>query len=79
MQRDRFRLDPDLVSAVRARFGKPAFDTAAGASARLAADRSQSRPFDAWVETNIRPHREAAYLGRDLPQARDRHPRRCQR
>ena len=62
MQPERFRLDPGLVAAIRARFGQPGFDPPGDAAERLAADRKRSRAFDAWVETNTHPHREAGYI-----------------
>jgi len=62
MDRARYRLTPETVDAIRARFGVPNFNAPADAADRLAADRRANPLFDRWVRTNTHPHRAPGYI-----------------
>ncbi|MBV1837792.1 nitrite/sulfite reductase [Acetobacter estunensis] len=62
MDRSRYRLEPDLIAAIRARFGTPDFASEGGAPAELTKARAADRKFDAWVRTNTNPHKAPGYI-----------------
>ncbi len=62
MPRHRFRLEPETVAAIAARFGTPALEAPADAAAALDADRAADPGFDRWVSTNTHPHRDPGHI-----------------
>ncbi|WP_323990612.1 nitrite/sulfite reductase [Nguyenibacter sp. L1] len=62
MDRARYRLPPETVAAIRARFGTPDLAAPAGAAESLAAARAADRAFDRWARTNTHPHRHPGYI-----------------
>ncbi|GBQ20163.1 nitrite/sulfite reductase [Acetobacter estunensis NRIC 0472] len=62
MDRSRYRLNPDLIAAIRARFGTPDFASEGDAPAQLTKARAADRKFDAWVRTNTNPHKAPGYI-----------------
>jgi sulfite reductase (NADPH) hemoprotein beta-component len=60
--KERYRLDPEIVDAIRARFGEPHFDAPEDAPAKLSDHRRRDPGFDLWVRTNSHPHRMAGYI-----------------
>ncbi|GAB3593374.1 nitrite/sulfite reductase [Acetobacter peroxydans] len=61
MDRSRYRLPPEVVEAIRARFGAPAFETLPDGAEALAAQCRADRAFAAWVGTNTHPHKQPGY------------------
>lgn len=61
MNRADYRLEPDIVAGIRARFGIPALDAPADAADTLAAGRKADPAFDRWVRTNTHPHRHPGF------------------
>jgi sulfite reductase (NADPH) hemoprotein beta-component len=61
MDRGRYRLPPEVVEAIRARFGAPAFETVADGAEALAAQCRANREFAGWVATNTHPHKQPGY------------------
>jgi sulfite reductase (NADPH) hemoprotein beta-component len=57
-----YRLGPDNVEAIPARFGKPHLDAPVDAPAELSKHRRRDPAFDLWVQTNSHPHRAAGYI-----------------
>ena len=62
MDRARYRLEPAIVAAIRARFGAPAFAPEGNAATILAEDRRRDAAFDAWVRTNTHEHKAPGYI-----------------
>ncbi|GBQ63079.1 nitrite/sulfite reductase [Ameyamaea chiangmaiensis NBRC 103196] len=62
MDRARYRLTPETVAAIRARFGTPDLIAPADAPAKLAADRAANPHFDRWARTNTHPHRAPGFI-----------------
>jgi len=62
MPRERYRLEPEIVTAIRARFGTPELAAHDGAEAALREARRRSLAFDQWVGTNTHPHRDPGYI-----------------
>ncbi|ACI52854.1 nitrite/sulfite reductase hemoprotein beta-component ferrodoxin domain protein [Gluconacetobacter diazotrophicus PA1 5] len=62
MDRARYRLPPETVAAIRARFGTPDLDAPADAAGHLDRARRADPAFDRWVRTNTHPHRTAGYI-----------------
>ena len=60
--KERYRLGPDIVEAIRARFGKPYLDAPEDAPAELSKHRRRDPAFDLWVRTSGHPHRAAGYI-----------------
>jgi len=60
--RAKYRLDPELVAAIRAHFAPPAFDVLPAASAALARQVAADRDFADWVAHNTNPHRQPGYV-----------------
>jgi sulfite reductase (NADPH) hemoprotein beta-component len=63
--KERYRLGPDIVEAIRARF-EPHLDAPEDAPAELSKHRR--RDPDLWVQTNSHPHRAAGYISVVLSQ-----------
>ena len=61
MDRSRYRLPAEVVEAIRARFGAPAFETLPDGAESLAAQCRADREFAAWVSTNTHPHKQSGY------------------
>ncbi|MBB2166461.1 nitrite/sulfite reductase [Gluconacetobacter sp. 1b LMG 1731] len=62
MNRARYRLPPETVAAIRARFGTPDLNAPDDAAARLDRARRADPAFDRWVRTNTHPHRAPGYI-----------------
>ncbi len=62
MDRARYRIEPALVAAIKARFGAPDFAPEGNAAAVLAEDRRRDIAFDAWVRTNTHEHKAPGYI-----------------
>jgi sulfite reductase (NADPH) hemoprotein beta-component len=60
--KERYWLGPEIVDAIRARFGKPHLDAPEDAPAELSKHRRRDPAFDLWVQTNSHPHRAAGYI-----------------
>jgi sulfite reductase (NADPH) hemoprotein beta-component len=60
--KERYRLGPEIVEAIRARFGNPHLDAPEEAPAELSKHRRHDPAFDLWVQTNSHPHRAAGYI-----------------
>lgn len=61
MDRSRYRLQPEVVAAIRARFATPVFEDASAGTAQLAAQTKVDPAFAAWVGTNTHPHQQDGY------------------
>lgn len=61
MDRSRYRLQPEVVEAIRARFASPVFEDASAASAQLAEQVKTDPDFATWVGTNTHPHQQDGY------------------
>lgn len=62
MDRARYHLPPEIVEAIRARFGAPVFDADAAQAEQALALRLKADPeFAAWVRTNTHPHKQQGY------------------
>ncbi|MFT9417062.1 nitrite/sulfite reductase [Acetobacter sp.] len=61
MDRSRYRLLPEVVAAIRARFANPVFEDASAGTAQLAAQTKADPAFAAWVGTNTHPHQQDGY------------------
>ncbi len=62
LPREKFRLEPDVVAAIRAHFAPPPFAAPPGAEAALAARIAADADFAVWVARNTHPHRERGYI-----------------
>ena len=60
--KDKFRLEPEIVAAIAARFPAPAFETLSEAPPALAEARAGNAEFAAWVERNTHPHKAPGYV-----------------
>lgn len=56
MNPDHYRLSPETVEAIRARFAAPDLSAPEGASDALARDRRDNPDFARWVRSNTHPH-----------------------
>ncbi|MGD7068598.1 nitrite/sulfite reductase [Acetobacter sp. AAB5] len=61
MDRARYRLPPEIVAAIQARFGTPEFQSENGAADALAAQQKADAVFDTWVRTNTHAHKQPGY------------------
>ncbi|WP_025825161.1 nitrite/sulfite reductase [Acetobacter okinawensis] len=61
MDRNRYRLQPEVVEAIRARFASPVFEDASATSAQLAEQVKTDPDFATWVGTNTHPHQRDGY------------------
>ena len=57
-----YRLTPDMVAAIRARFAAPDLTAPPDAAATLEADRARHPAFDRWARSNTHPHRAPGYI-----------------
>jgi sulfite reductase (NADPH) hemoprotein beta-component len=62
LPRDKFRLDPAVVSAIRAHFAPPAFAAPPDAAAALARRTAADPAFADWVAHNTHPHKQPGYI-----------------
>ncbi|PYD47849.1 nitrite/sulfite reductase [Novacetimonas pomaceti] len=62
MDRARYRLEPAIVDAIRARFAVPDLHAPADAATRMNDARTRVPAFDRWVRTNTHPHRVAGFI-----------------
>ncbi|NVN45009.1 nitrite/sulfite reductase [Asaia siamensis] len=56
MNPEHYRLDPETVAAIKARFAAPDLTASPDAESRLKADRRSDIAFDRWVRSNTHPH-----------------------
>ncbi|GBR10922.1 nitrite/sulfite reductase [Asaia spathodeae] len=56
MNPEHYRLDPETVAAIKARFAAPDLTASPDAESRLKADRQSDIAFDRWVRSNTHPH-----------------------
>ncbi|GBR10003.1 nitrite/sulfite reductase [Asaia siamensis] len=56
MNPEHYRLDPETVAAIKARFAAPDLTASPDAESRLKADRQNDIAFDRWVRSNTHPH-----------------------
>jgi sulfite reductase (NADPH) hemoprotein beta-component len=60
--RQKFRVDPAVIAAIRAHFAPPDFEPARDAAARLAHYVGADQEFAAWVAHNTHPHKQPGYI-----------------
>ncbi|MBR0560664.1 nitrite/sulfite reductase [Neokomagataea anthophila] len=58
----RYRLSPEMVASIEARFAAPDLQAPEGASAVLAEQRAQNMVFDRWVRSNTHAHRSEGHI-----------------
>ncbi|WP_336945440.1 nitrite/sulfite reductase [Asaia sp. HN010] len=56
MNPEHYRLAPETVAAIKARFAAPDLTASADAETRLKSDRQSDIAFDRWVRSNTHPH-----------------------
>ena len=57
----KYRLDPEIVAAIRAHFAPPPFAGSPAESPALEAARAADPAFARWLSTNVAPHRQPGY------------------
>ena len=62
MDRTKYRLEPEIVAGIRARFADPAFETLENDPPEFRQARISNPAFDEWVRTNTHPHRIPGYI-----------------
>lgn len=62
MDLEHYRLTPDMVDAIQARFAVPTLSAPGNAAQELANRRRENPEFDLWVRSNTHPHREAGHI-----------------
>lgn len=62
MDLEHYRLTPDMVDAIQARFAVPTLSAPGNAAQELANRRRESPEFDLWVRSNTHPHRDAGHI-----------------
>ncbi|KXV22549.1 nitrite/sulfite reductase [Gluconobacter japonicus] len=62
MDLEHYRLTPDMVDAIQARFAAPELSAPGNAAQELANRRRENPEFDLWVRSNTHPHREAGHI-----------------
>jgi sulfite reductase (NADPH) hemoprotein beta-component len=62
LPREKFRLDPDVVAAIRAHFAPPPFAAVPRAAAELSRRVATDPAFADWVAHNTHPHRQPGYI-----------------
>lgn len=62
MDLEHYRLTPDMVDAIQARFAAPELSAPGNAAQELANRRRESPEFDLWVRSNTHPHRDAGHI-----------------
>ena len=60
--REKYRIDPETIAAIRAHFTPPPFDVLPNAAAVLARQVDEHKDFAAGVAHNTHPHREPGYI-----------------
>ncbi|MFT8354443.1 MAG: nitrite/sulfite reductase [Gluconobacter japonicus] len=62
MDLEHYRLTPDMVDAIQARFAAPQLSAPDNAAQELANRRRENPEFDLWVRSNTHPHRDAGHI-----------------
>ena len=62
MDLEHYRLTPDMVDAIQARFAVPTLSAPGNAAQELANKRRENPEFDLWVRSNTHPHRDAGHI-----------------
>ncbi|GBR09309.1 nitrite/sulfite reductase [Gluconobacter frateurii] len=62
MDLEHYRLTPEMVDAIQARFAVPELSAPDNAAQELASKRRENPEFDLWVRSNTHPHREAGHI-----------------
>ncbi|MBS0984184.1 nitrite/sulfite reductase [Gluconobacter cerinus] len=62
MDLEHYRLTPEMVDAIRARFAVPELSAPDNGSQELSARRETNPEFDLWVRSNTHPHRDAGHI-----------------
>ncbi|KXV33686.1 sulfite reductase [Gluconobacter thailandicus] len=62
MDLEHYRLTPEMVDAIQARFAVPELSAPENAAQELANRRRENPEFDLWVRSNTHPHREAGHI-----------------
>jgi len=60
--KQKYRIDPAVVDAIRAHFAPPPFDVLPHAEATLARQVAENAGFAAWVRQNTHPHKQPGYI-----------------
>ncbi len=60
--KQKYRIDPAVVDAIRAHFAPPPFDVLPHAEATLARHVAENAGFAAWVRQNTHPHKQPGYI-----------------
>ncbi|MBO6037529.1 MAG: nitrite/sulfite reductase [Acetobacter sp.] len=61
MDRTRYRLSPEIVDAIRARFHEPLFEDNPCVQEKLSQHLEENAEFASWVQTNTHPHKHPNY------------------
>ena len=62
LPRGKFRLEPEVIAAIRAHFAPPPFETLPHAEATLARQVAADAAFADWVAHNTHPHQRPGYI-----------------
>ncbi|GBR20705.1 nitrite/sulfite reductase [Gluconobacter japonicus] len=62
MDLEHYRLTPDMVDAIQARFAVPTLSAPGNPAQELANKRRENPEFDLWVRSNTHPHRDAGHI-----------------
>ncbi|OAG74057.1 sulfite reductase [Gluconobacter japonicus] len=62
MDLEHYRLTPEMVDAIQARFAVPELSAPDNAAQELANRRQENPEFDLWVRSNTHPHRDAGHI-----------------
>ena len=62
MDLEHYRLTPDMVDAIQARFAAPELSAPGNAAQELANRRRENPEFDLWVRSNTHPHRDVGHI-----------------
>lgn len=62
MDLEHYRLTPDMVDAIQARFAVPTLSALGNAAQELANKQRENPEFDLWVRSNTHPHRDAGHI-----------------
>ena len=60
--KDKYRIDPAVIEAIRAHFAPPPFDVLPHAAAALTQQVAADPAFAAWVRHNTHPHKQPGYV-----------------
>jgi len=61
LPKEKYRLDPAIVDAIKAHFAPPPFQELPASSTALEAHRFEDRAFARWLNTNVTPHKQPGY------------------